>query len=107
MIGDGLNDAAALAQAHVSMSPGTAADAAQAAADFVVIGDRLEPMVEAIDVAKRARVLVIENFWLSAAYNAIAIPLAMAGMVTPLIAAVAMSVSSIAVTLNALRLARG
>ena len=106
MIGDGLNDAAALALAHVSMSPATAAEASQAAADMVLQGEALAPIVEAVDVARAARGLVFQNFAFSAVYNALAVPLAAFGQVTPLIAAVAMSASSVLVMLNALRLAR-
>jgi Cu2+-exporting ATPase len=106
MVGDGLNDAAALSLAHVSISPGTAVQAAQNAADMILQGERLGPIVEAVDVARRARQLVLQNFAFAALYNACAVPLAALGLVTPLIAAVAMSGSSLVVMLNALRLAR-
>lgn len=105
MVGDGLNDAPSLARAHASLSPGTAADASQAAADFVYQGDSLAPIIEAVDVSRKARRRVLENFAFAAAYNACAVPLAALGHVTPLIAAIAMSGSSMIVTLNALRLA--
>ncbi|MEZ5897288.1 MAG: heavy metal translocating P-type ATPase [Parvularculaceae bacterium] len=105
MVGDGLNDAPSLAAAHASLSPGSAADASQAAADFVYQGENLRPIVEAVDVARKAKRRMLENFGFAALYNMFAVPLAAFGMVTPLIAALAMSGSSIVVTLNALRLA--
>ncbi|HSZ12207.1 MAG TPA: HAD-IC family P-type ATPase, partial [Rhizomicrobium sp.] len=107
MVGDGLNDAGALALAHVSIAPGSAADASQLAADMVLRGSSLMPIVEAVDVARKARRLVLQNFALAAAYNLTAIPLAALGFVSPLIAAATMAGSSLVVTLNALRLARG
>lgn len=106
MIGDGLNDAPALASAHVSMSLASAADISKAAADFVIQRDRLSAIPETIIIARKAKRRVLENFGLSVAYNMIAVPLATFGFVTPLVAAIAMSASSLLVTLNALRLAR-
>jgi Cu2+-exporting ATPase len=104
MVGDGLNDAAALACAHASASPGTALEASQSASDIVIQGAALMPLVEAIDVARAAKARARENLQFSALYNLIAAPLAAAGFLTPLIAALAMSGSSMVVTLNALRL---
>jgi len=107
MAGDGLNDAPALAAAHASISPASAADLSQRAADFVFQGAKLMPVAEAIDVGRRAHRMAFQNFGVAAVYNAICVPLAMAGFVTPLIAAIVMSSSSILVTLNAARLAGG
>ena len=103
MVGDGLNDTAALAKAHAAIAPGTALDASQNAADLVFTGDSLSAVIAAIDMARSARLRAQENFGFAALYNAVAAPTAMLGLINPFLAALAMSGSSLVVTLNALR----
>ena len=106
MIGDGLNDTAALSTADVSISPASALDAARVASDIVLLGNTLAPIGGAITVSRKATSRIKENFQIATLYNIIAVPFAIAGLATPLIAALAMSSSSITVSLNALRLGR-
>jgi Cu2+-exporting ATPase len=103
MVGDGLNDTAALAAAHVSVSPASALDAARVASDIVLLGNDLAPIADAADTAVKASKRIKENFAISTVYNVVAVPIALLGLVTPFLAALAMSASSITVSLNALR----
>lgn len=106
MVGDGLNDAAALAQAHASIAPGSGLDVARNAADLVVVKESFADLPLVLDVARASTRLSRQNFAIAALYNMIAIPFAVLGYATPLAAALAMSASSITVLFNALRVRR-
>lgn len=106
MVGDGLNDTASLAAAHASLAPSTALDVSRTAADIILLRDSFEDLPKVISVARASTRLSKQNFAIAAIYNLIAVPIALVGLATPLIAAIAMSTSSITVLLNALRVGR-
>ena len=106
MVGDGLNDAPALAASHVSMAPSSGSDVGRQAADFVLTSKSLDGVTFARDIALKVDRLARQNIAIAMVYNCIAVPLALAGFVTPLVAAICMSASSVLVVANSMRLRR-
>jgi len=106
MVGDGINDAPVLAGADTSIAPAKGALLAQTSADVIMLGDSLKPLTTAVAMSRKTMRIVRQNLAWAIVYNALALPLAAAGLVPPWLAAIGMSASSLIVVLNALRLSR-